>query len=147
MKMSAKSYMSLNIFENMITTVYSEKTLLNEVWPKLPCLCVKGKKRNFVPVLKEVGEWRYRSTILDLGSKWRCYQLHGLAVLPPRKYSLVPFEQQVGWAPGPILMLWSTEKYLCLLEIKPRSFVQWSVVIPTKLSSLQFFYMLFSHIA
>lgn len=39
-------------------------------------------------------------------------QLHVLAALPPGKESLVPIQQEAGWAPEPVWILWSTEKFL-----------------------------------
>jgi hypothetical protein len=44
-----------------------------------------------------MGEWRYSSTILDLGTRWGVSgQLHAPAVLPPAKLSSVPFDMRLG---------------------------------------------------
>jgi hypothetical protein len=40
------------------------------------------------------------------GIKWRCGQLHALAVLPPVKEPPVPS----GWTPEPVWMRWQREK-------------------------------------
>jgi hypothetical protein len=44
-------------------------------------------------------KWRNSSTILDLGTRWRCSQLRGTAVLSP-----VPIGLEAGWAPEPVCM-------------------------------------------
>jgi hypothetical protein len=60
--------------------------------------------------MKIYGEWRYSLTILDLGTRWRCGQLYGPAVLPCGKWTSVP----IGWALELVWMLHRREKsYPC----------------------------------
>jgi hypothetical protein len=46
---------------------------------------------------------------LDLGTSWRCGQLHAPATLPPGKEPLVPIGQEAGWAPEPVWTTWRRE--------------------------------------
>jgi hypothetical protein len=43
-----------------------------------------------------MGEWRYSSTILNLGTRWSG-QLHVPAALPPGKQPTVTTVQEAGW--------------------------------------------------
>jgi hypothetical protein len=49
-------------------------------------------------------------------------QLHALAPLPTGKEPVVNTGQDAGWAPELVWMLWSREKALAMLGIKPRLF-------------------------
>jgi hypothetical protein len=55
-------------------------------------------------------EWRYSSTILNLSTRWRCVQLHTLAVLSPEKQRPVSTVQEAEWAPEPVWTFWRREK-------------------------------------
>jgi hypothetical protein len=65
-----------------------------------------------------VGEERYSSTILDLGTRWRCDQFRILTILFPGKELPGPNQQDAGWFPELVWMPWRREKSLALLEIK-----------------------------
>jgi hypothetical protein len=47
-----------------------------------------------------MGEWMYRSHFLDLGTNWRCGQLHAPVALPLGKEPPVPIREEVGWTPA-----------------------------------------------
>jgi hypothetical protein len=65
-----------------------------------------------------MGEWRYSSTILDLGIRWSC-QLHTLAALPLRKEPRYPLEARLG-GPQSRSERYGVEKYhLPLTEVEP----------------------------
>jgi hypothetical protein len=52
-------------------------------------------------------EWRYSSTIFDLGTRWNSGQLHAPEALLP-----VPIRQAAGWVPEQISTLCKREKSL-----------------------------------
>jgi hypothetical protein len=53
------------------------------------------------------------STILDLGTRWRCVvSFTPRPLYPPRKQPSIPIEQEAGWALDPVWTLWSREEYL-----------------------------------
>jgi hypothetical protein len=87
--------------------------------------------------LKTYGEWRYSSTILDMGTRWRCCQLHTAAALPPGKESPVPIGWEAGWALEPVCALWSREKSFTPArnrnpEVQPVA----HLAIPTEISQI-----------
>jgi hypothetical protein len=80
-----------------------------------------------------MGEWRYSSSILDLGTRWRSGQIHILAALHPNKELPVPTKFEDGWAPELVWALWRKEKSLALAGNRTPA-VQ--PAIPTELSWL-----------
>jgi hypothetical protein len=48
--------------------------------------------------------------ILDLGTSYRCGQLHAPAALSPGKEPSVPIGQTAGWVPEPVWKTWRREK-------------------------------------
>jgi hypothetical protein len=54
------------------------------------------------------GEWRYMSTILDLGTRWRW--VSDLDALPLGNEPPVPTGQEARWAPELVWMLWRRKK-------------------------------------
>jgi hypothetical protein len=60
-----------------------------------------------------IEEWRYSSTILDLGTRWRWEAiLTPLPIYPPGKDPPVPIGQEAGWVPEPVWALWRGAKSL-----------------------------------
>jgi hypothetical protein len=60
-----------------------------------------------------MGEWRYTSTILDLGTGWRSGgHPHASSDLLLVKKHTVPIGYEAVWPPKSIWMLWSREKGL-----------------------------------
>jgi hypothetical protein len=66
-----------------------------------------------------MGQWKYSSTIVDLGTRWKCVQLHALAALSPGKEPPAPIGYEAGWAPEPVWTLWREEKS-CTIENRTR---------------------------
>jgi hypothetical protein len=52
--------------------------------------------------MKTYMEWNYSATIIDLGARQRCVQLHARADLPSGKESLVLTGQEVVYTPEPV---------------------------------------------
>jgi hypothetical protein len=75
-------------------------------------------------------EWRYSSTIPDLGTRWSGKH-HDPAALPA-----VPIGWEAGWDPEPVWTLWRKEKSLPPAGNQTPA-VQ-LVAIPTKLNRFQF---------
>jgi hypothetical protein len=77
-----------------------------------------------------MGEWRYNSIILYLGTSWRG-QLHASAAIHPRKKT-PSIHWSAGSAPEPVWTLWSREKISCTCResnpVRPaRSYTDWPI--------------------
>jgi hypothetical protein len=78
-------------------------------------MCKKVKLSLFLTrhhSMNKYREWRYVSTILDLGIREVSGQLHAPAALLPGKEPPVPIGKKNGWVPNLVWTLWSTEKSL-----------------------------------
>jgi hypothetical protein len=85
-------------------------------------------------------EWRYSSTFIDLGSRWRCVVSYtNLPLYPRRKSPRYPLDRKLG---GPRIRSGrcGEEKNHALLGIEPGPFIPQPVVIPTELSSIPKYY-------
>jgi hypothetical protein len=66
-------------------------------------------------------EWRYRSTIFDLGTRWRwVINFTPLPLYPRRNSPYMPIVLEIGWVPEQAWTLWKRENLLLLSGIKPR---------------------------
>jgi hypothetical protein len=63
--------------------------------------------------MKTYGEWKYSSTILDLGTRWRCFQFHAPATLKPGLKAPVSIGYKDVWAPGPDKSVDENSSCLC----------------------------------
>jgi hypothetical protein len=83
-----------------------------------------------------MGNSRYSSIIIDLGTTWGKCQLHATSALISGKEPPLPNMYEAEWAPEPVWMLWLREKYLSLPEFEPRPSSPYSVAALTELSRL-----------
>jgi hypothetical protein len=80
--------------------------------------------------MKTFEEWRYSSTIFDLGSKWmRVVKLIPLLLYPRGKG---PTGKEAGWAPEPFWTLWRRESVWikCGHDINYSLILQYTQVSP-----------------
>jgi hypothetical protein len=59
-----------------------------------------------------MGEWRYSSTILDLGTCGGEWSASRSVQFIPEKMPSVPIGQEARWVLEPIWTLWNKEKFL-----------------------------------
>jgi hypothetical protein len=83
---------------------------------------------------KRIAEWRYNSTILDLGNRWKCV----VSLIPRPVYSRYPLRRRPG-APQSRSGHWRVEQNIFPLpKIKPRPSSPLPVAIQTQPSRLHY---------
>jgi hypothetical protein len=90
---------------------------------------------------RHVGEWRYSSTFLDLGTVWRgVVSLTPRPLYPPGKQPPIRIEYEACWAPEMVWTLWRREKsYPCREwnpDFQPVAHCSTDWAIPTSLPLL-----------